>query len=64
MALSKASILALMALIIALIGAAAAQSVDGPAPSPASGAGSLSISFGSAGLVALMALVFGAGFRF
>ncbi|KAF5743208.1 hypothetical protein HS088_TW09G01273 [Tripterygium wilfordii] len=62
MALSKASILALVALLIAFIGAAAAQAVDAPAPSPTSGAGSISLFFGSSGLVALMALVFGAGF--
>ncbi|KAG6626356.1 hypothetical protein I3843_15G037100 [Carya illinoinensis] len=63
-AISKASLLmTLMAVLLALVGAAQAQKADAPAPSPTSAALSTSPSLGWALLCSVVALVFGSARR-
>uniref|UniRef100_A0A2N9F7L1 Uncharacterized protein n=1 Tax=Fagus sylvatica TaxID=28930 RepID=A0A2N9F7L1_FAGSY len=66
MALSKASLMALMALLftaLSLIGAAQGQAAESPAPSPASPASAISPCLGSALLATAVAFVFGSKLR-
>ncbi|KFK26383.1 hypothetical protein AALP_AA8G241500 [Arabis alpina] len=64
MAISKASIVPLMAVILSVVAVsmASAQSVESPAPSPTSGSGAILPSFISAGVAAVTALLFGSAF--
>lgn len=66
MALSKAPVVALMAVlftVVSLIGMAHAQTTEAPAPSPTSPAASVSPCMASAFLAAGVALLFGSARR-
>ncbi|CAA7039789.1 unnamed protein product [Microthlaspi erraticum] len=63
MAISKASIVALVAVIVSVVATVASAQVEAPAPSPTSGSVAISASVVSAGVAAVAALVFGSALR-
>ncbi|KFK25432.1 hypothetical protein AALP_AA8G114500 [Arabis alpina] len=60
---NSASIVALMAIVISVVATVASAQSEAPAPSPTSGSGAISASFVSAGVAAVVALVFGSALR-
>ncbi|XP_013720746.1 uncharacterized protein LOC106424527 [Brassica napus] len=63
MALSKSSVVALVAVIVSVVATVASAQSESPAPSPTSGSGAFSPSIVSAGVAAVAALVFGSALR-
>ncbi|CAN8299336.1 unnamed protein product [Cochlearia groenlandica] len=63
MAISKATIVSLVAVIISVVATVASAQSEAPAPSPTSGSGAISPSVVSAGVAAVAALVFGSALR-
>ncbi|CAF1697088.1 hypothetical protein BRARA_C00478 [Brassica rapa] len=63
MAISKASVVALVAVIVSVVATVASAQSESPAPSPTSGSGAFSPSIVSAGVAAVAALVFGSALR-
>ncbi|KAL0874560.1 hypothetical protein Bca101_024265 [Brassica carinata] len=63
MAISKATVVALVAVVVSVVATVASAQAEAPAPSPTSGSGSFSPSIVSAGVAAVAALVFGSALR-
>ncbi|CAF2135737.1 hypothetical protein BRARA_B00423 [Brassica rapa] len=63
MAISKATVVALVAVIVSVVATVASAQVEAPAPSPTSGSGAFSPSIVSAGVAAVAALVLGSALR-